>query len=284
MTTVTQAPDDEPPSSTRISSAQSVGTDLVRELWRYRELLYFLMWRDVKVRYRQTVLGVAWALLQPTLTMLIFTVFFGRLARLPSDGVPYPLFALCGLMPWQIFSFSLTSSANSLVSSERLVTRVYFPRLAVPVASVLGGTLDFAVALPVLIALLSWYGVPLSATVCVAPLLFLLAVTAAIAAGVGLSALNVRYRDVRHALPFASQLWMFLTPIAYPASLVPAEWQALYGLNPMAGVVEGFRWALLGGRPFPVILVSTALVSTLVGLYASVAYFRRVERGFADVI
>jgi lipopolysaccharide transport system permease protein len=263
---------------------QHIGTDLLRELWDYRELLYFLAWRDIKVRYKQTVLGAAWAILQPTLTMLVFSIFFGRLARVPSDGVPYPLFALCGLVPWQIFAFGLTSSANSLVSNERLVTRVYFPRLVVPVASVLAGTLDFAVALPALVVALFWYGVPPTVAICAAPVLVALAVAASVAVGVGLSALNVRYRDVRHALPFVSQLWMFLTPIAYPASLVPERWQLLYGLNPMVGVVEGFRWALLGSRPFPAGVLGAALVSTLAGLCVSVLYFRRVERSFADVI
>jgi lipopolysaccharide transport system permease protein len=255
-----------------------------RELWQYRELLYFLAWRDVKVRYKQTALGAAWAILQPLLTMLVFSVFFGRLARVPSDGVPYPLFALCGLIPWQIFTFGLTNAANSLVANERLVTRVYFPRLAVPIASVLAGIVDFAVAFPIMLGALFWYDVPLTAAVGAIPALALLAIVAAMAVGVGLAAVNAQYRDVRHALPFVSQIWMFLTPIVYPTSLLPDEWKLLYGLNPMVGITEGFRWALLHHRPFPTALVTTAGVATSVGLTVSLLYFRRVERTIADVV
>jgi lipopolysaccharide transport system permease protein len=268
----------------RVSATRGVGPGALAELWEYRELLYFLAWRDVKVRYRQTALGAAWAILQPALTMLVFSLFFGRLAGVPSDGIPYPLFALCGLVPWQLFAFALTNSANSLVASERLLTKIYFPRLIVPLASVLAGLVDFAVAFPLVVLALAWYRIPLTAALLAVPALVLLATAAALAVGVGLSALNVQYRDVRHALPFLSQFWMFLTPIAYPGSLLPARWHALYGLNPMAGVVEGFRWALVGHRPLPAALLLSALTATLLGLAVSVLHFRRVERGLADIV
>ena len=253
-------------------------------MWDYRELLLFLTWRDVSVRYRQTALGAAWAVLQPVLTMAVFSVFFGRLARMPSDGLPYPIFAFCGLLPWQLFAYALASSAGSLVANERLVTKVYFPRLVVPVASVLAGLVDFAIAFAVLLGLMVYYGVAPTPAIWTLPLFLLLALLAAFAVGLGLSALNVRFRDVRHTLPFLTQFWLFATPIAYPASLVPERWRPLYGLNPMAGVVEGFRWALLGRgeAPGPMLAVSSLVV--LLGLWASVLYFLRVERTFADVI
>jgi lipopolysaccharide transport system permease protein len=256
----------------------------LREAWEYRELLLFLTWRDVSVRYKQTALGAAWAVLQPVLTMLVFSVFFGKLAKVPSDGMPYPVFAFCGLLPWQLFSYALTTSASSLVANERLVSKVYFPRLIIPVSSVLAGLVDFAIAFVVLLGLMWYYGIAPTGAVVLVPLFVLLALGAAVGVGLGLSALNVRYRDVRYALPFLTQFWMFATPIAYPASLVPPQWRALYGLNPMAGVVEAFRWALLGGPqpPGAMLLVSSAVV--VLGLVASLLYFNRVERSFADVI
>lgn len=256
----------------------------LREAWEYRELLLFLTWRDISVRYKQTALGVAWAVLQPVLTMLVFSVFFGILAKVPSDGIPYPLFAFCGLLPWQLFSYALTNSANSLVANERLVTKVYFPRLIVPVSAVLAGLADFLVAFVVLLAMLAWYGIVPTAAMLMLPAFVLLAVLTAVAVGLGLSALNVQFRDVRYTLPFLTQFWMFATPIAYPSSLVPETWRPLYGLNPMSGVVEGFRWALLGRAEPPglMLFVSTAVV--LLGLWAGLGYFLRVERTFADVI
>jgi lipopolysaccharide transport system permease protein len=253
------------------------------DVWRYRELLLFLTWRDIKVRYRQTALGAGWAILQPVLTMLVFSVVFGRLAKLPSDGLPYPIFVYCGLLPWQLFAFALVNSANSLVASERLVSKVYFPRLVVPIASVLAGLVDFLVAFVVLFGLMLHYGRVPPATVVVLPLLVLMTLGAATAVGIGLSALNVRFRDVRHALVFLTQFWLFATPIAYSSALVPEAWRPMLALNPMAGVVEGFRWALLGvGEPGAMLPVSLAVI--VLGLTASLAYFARVERTFADVL
>lgn len=253
------------------------------EVWQYRELLGFLTWRDVRVRYKQTALGVAWALLQPLLGMLVFSIFFGALARVPSDGVPYPVFAYCGLLPWQLFAFALNGSAQSLTSNERLVTKVYFPRLILPLAAVLAGLIDFFLAFALLLPLMAFYGVWPGPALLALPVFVLLALATAVAVGLALGALNVRFRDVRHALPFLTQLWLFVTPIAYPASLVPGRWRLLFGLNPMAGVVEGFRWALLGTpAPGPMVLVSAGAVA--IGLVLGLLYFLRVERSFADVI
>ena len=254
------------------------------DLWEYRELVYFLVWRDVKVRYKQTALGVAWALLQPVLAMIIFTVFFGRLAGIPSDGIPYPVFAYCGLLPWQLFANTLSESGNSLVANRNLITKVYFPRLAIPLASVVAGVVDFVIAFSVLIALMAFYGVQPTAAIVALPFFIALALATSLGAGLWLSALNVEYRDVRYTIPFLTQFWLFATPVAYPSSLVPEAWRPLYGLNPMAGVVEGFRWALLGTgvAPGKMLVVSVLMVALLVvtGLF----YFRRTERGFADVV
>jgi lipopolysaccharide transport system permease protein len=254
------------------------------ELWEYRELLYFLIWRDVKVRYKQTALGAAWAILQPVLTMVVFSLFFGKLAKVPSDGIPYPVFSFCALLPWQLFSHALAESSNSLVSNERLVTKVYFPRLTVPIAAVLGGLVDFAIAFVVLLVMMLWYGIVPTVAVLALPLFLLLAILTALAVGLWLSALNVQYRDVRYTIPFITQFWLVATPIAYSSSMVPAKWRVLYGLNPMAGVVEGFRWALLGTSEGvgPMIIVSTCVVLVLLG--GGLAYFRRMERTFADVV
>jgi lipopolysaccharide transport system permease protein len=260
-----------------------------RELWRYRELLWFLAARDVNVRYKQTVLGVAWAVIQPLFTMIVFSVFFGRLAKIPSDGVPYPLFALTGLLPWQLFSYALTQSSNSLVNEQRLITKVYFPRLVVPLGSVLSGLADFAVAF---VLLLLGIGVhiamggsnPIGWPILLLPLFIVFAVASALSVGLWLAALNVQYRDVRYTVPFLAQMWLFLTPIAYPSSLVPAEYRVLYGLNPMTGVVEGFRWAIVGG-PAPdggMMAASIAMASVL--LIGGLFYFRRLEIKFADVV
>jgi lipopolysaccharide transport system permease protein len=260
-----------------------IGPNL-KDVWAYRELLYFLVWRDVKVRYKQTALGAAWAVLQPVLTMAVFSVFFGRLAKMPSDGIPYPVFAFAALLPWQLFAFALTESASSLVSSQSLITKVYFPRLVIPIASVLAGLVDFAIAFIVLLALMWGYGITPTAAVVFLPVFVLFAIVTALAVGLWLSALNVRYRDVRYTIPFLTQFWMFATPVAYPASLVPERWRALLGLNPMAGVVEGFRWALLGSEahPGPLLLVSVVAVVAL--LAGGLVYFRRTEATFADVV
>jgi lipopolysaccharide transport system permease protein len=256
----------------------------LRELWAYRELLYFLVWRDLKVRYKQTGLGLAWAILQPVLTMVVFSVFFGRLVGVPSDGVPYPVFALAGLVPWTFFSYGLTQSSNSVVADQQLVTKVYFPRLAIPVATVLSGFVDFLPGFGVLLALMAYSGiVPLLSVLWVMPLLLLAFVTA-LGAGLWLAALNVQYRDVRYTVPFISQLWLFATPVAYPSSLLGEPWQTLYGLNPMAGVVEGFRWALLGTDTVPGPMIGVSAAAALLLLIGGMFYFRRTEDSFADVI
>ena len=254
------------------------------ELWAYRELLYFLIWREIKVRYKQTALGAAWAILQPLTTMVVFSIFFGRLAKIPSDGVPYPVFAFCALLPWQLFAFALTESSNSVVANQRLITKVYFPRLIVPIAAVAVGLVDFAIAFLVLAAMLVYFGIQPGLAILSVPLWTALAVATALGVGLWLAALNVRYRDVRYTLPFVAQLWLFLTPVAYPSSIVPEAWQAAYAINPMVGVVEGFRWALLGGKgsPAATVFVSVAVVAAI--LISGLFYFRRVERTFADVI
>ena len=256
----------------------------LRDVWEYRELLYFLVWRDVKVRYKQTALGAAWAILQPVMTMLVFSVFFGRLAKVPSDGIPYPVFAFTALLPWQLFAYALSESSNSLVSNQNLITKVYFPRLVIPIAAVLAGLVDFAIAFVVLLGLMLYYGIVPTAAVALLPLFMLLAVTTALAIGLWLSALNVKFRDVRYTIPFLTQFWMFATPVAYPSSLVPEPWRALYGLNPMAGVVEGFRWALLGKAQGPGPLLAVSVAAVVVLLVGGLMYFRRTESTFADVV
>jgi lipopolysaccharide transport system permease protein len=260
------------------------------ELWRFRELLWFLAMRDIKVRYKQTVLGVGWAVLQPLFTMIVFSIFFGKLGKIPSDGVPYPLFSLCALLPWQLFAYALTQASNSVVSEQNLITKVYFPRLIIPLASVLSGLVDFVIAFVLLLGMMAYYEMSGYAIVApgwrifAVPPLVLLALAAAMAVGLWLSALNVQYRDFRYTIPFLTQLWLFVTPVAYPSSIVPEQWRLLYGLNPMAGVVEGFRWALLGKAepPGPMLWVSVASVAML--LVGGLFYFRRMERSFADVV
>jgi lipopolysaccharide transport system permease protein len=260
-----------------------VSLDL-HELWKYRELLYFLVWRDVKVRYKQTALGASWAIIQPFFTMVVFSLFFGRLAGVPSDGVPYPIFSFAALVPWTFFASGLAGSANSLVGSQNLIKKVYFPRLAIPIATVLSGVVDFALAFTVLLGMMLFYGItPTASVVWLAPLLVLALVTS-LGVGLWFSALNVQYRDVRYVIPFLVQIWLFATPIAYPSSLLDAPWRTLYALNPMVGVVEGFRWALLGTEtaPGPMILVST--IAALALLVGGAFYFRRMEKTFADVV
>lgn len=256
----------------------------LRELWDYRELLYFLTLRDIKVRYKQTALGAAWAVIQPFFMMVVFSLFFGRLAGVKSDGIPYPIFTFCALLPWQLFAHALTESSNSLVANERLITKVYFPRLVVPIAAVLGGLVDFAVAFVILLIMMFYYGIVPTWAIVTLPAFIFLAVLTALAVGLWLSALNVKYRDVRYTINFLIQFWLFATPVAYPSSIVPERWRPLYGLNPMAGVVEGFRWALLGTKqpPGAMLLVSISVVIVLLigGLY----YFRRMEQEFADVV
>jgi lipopolysaccharide transport system permease protein len=254
------------------------------ELWAYRELLYFLVWREVKVRYKQTALGVAWAVIQPVMTMLVFSVFFGRLAKLSSNGLPYPLFAYVALLPWQLFAFALSESSTSVVSHQRLLTKVYFPRLIIPLVAVAVGLVDFAISLVVLAGMMIYYGIVPGAAVWTLPLWTLLAVTTALAMGLWLSALNVRYRDIRYTIPFLTQIWLIATPVAYSVTLVSEQWRPLYALNPMVGVVEGFRWALVGhtGSPGVMVAVSTAVVGVI--LASGLMYFRRMERTFADMM
>ena len=256
----------------------------LRDLWEYRELLYFLTWRDVKVRYKQTVLGAAWAIIQPFFTMMVFSLFFGKLAKIPSDDIPYPIFSYAALVPWQFFANGLSQSSTSLVASANLIKKVYFPRLVVPVSAVISGGVDFALAFVVLLGMMLFYGTVPTAAVIWLLFLLLLALVTSLGVGLWLTAMNVQFRDVRYAVPFLVQAWMFATPIAYPSSLLDEPWRTLYGVNPMAGVVEGFRWALLRAEtaPGPIILVS-ALVA--VGLLVSGAfYFRRMEKTFADVV
>lgn len=256
----------------------------LKELWEFRELFYFLAWRDIKVRYKQTALGASWAILQPLLSMLIFTLIFGILAKIPSDGLPYPLFAYSALLPWQLFVYALTQSSNSLIENARLISKVYFPRLVVPLASVVAGVVDFFIAFSILILLMFYYGVVPTWGVLALPFFLILALGAAMSVGLWMSALNVKYRDVRYTVPFLAQAWMFATPIVYPSSMIPEAWRWLYGLNPMAGVVEGFRWALLGTNilHLPLILVSATVV--VIGLVGGLYYFKRMEKMFADLV
>jgi lipopolysaccharide transport system permease protein len=253
-------------------------------LWRFRELLYFLIWRDVKVRYKQTLLGAAWAILQPLATMVVFSIFFGKLARMPSDGVPYPLFAYVALVPWTFFANGLTLSSNSLVANQTLLRKVFFPRLVIPVSAVASGLLDFAIAFVVLLGLAAKYGIAPTAHVVWIPLLVLLALVTALGVGLWFAALNVLYRDIQYVVPFLVQVWLYATPIVYPSSLVPERWRTLYAINPMVGVVEGFRWALLGtgSAPGPMMLVSSAAAVTI--LIAGLFFFRRMEKSFSDMV
>jgi len=255
-----------------------------RELWEYRELLYFLIWRDIKVRYKQTALGAAWAIIQPFCTMVVFSLFFGRLAKIPSDGVPYPIFSYTVLVPWTFFANALTQSSNSLVGNRQLITKVYFPRLVVPISSALSGTVDFALAFIVLLGMMFYYGIMPTAIILILPLFWLLALLTSLGVGLWFSALNVEFRDVRFVVPFIIQFWLFSTPIAYPSSLLQEPWRTLYGVNPMVGVVEGFRWALLrtDTAPGPIIAVSALVALAL--LVGGGVYFRRMEKTFADIV
>jgi lipopolysaccharide transport system permease protein len=264
---------------------RSTGTSRVRwrELWSYRELLFFMVWRDVKVRYRHAVLGVLWAVLQPLLTMLVFTVIFGKFAKMPSDGQPYALFALAALAPWTYFSTAVTAGANALVGSEHLISKVYFPRLLIPAGAVVTPLIDLMVTLGLLALALAWYGVVPGPQVLLLPGFVLLALATALAASLWFSAATVLYRDVRFVLPFVLQFWMFAAPVVYPASSVPAQWRVLYGLNPMATVVDGFRWAVLGTE-LSLPMAAASVTAAVVALAGGVVYFRRMEGRFADVL
>jgi len=254
------------------------------ELWDYRELLYFIVWRDIKVRYKQTVLGVAWAVIQPFFTMLVFSLFFGRLAKVPSDGIPYPIFSYAALVPWNFFANGLSQSSDSLVGNANLLKKVYFPRLAIPIGAVLSGVIDFAIAFAVLLAMMLYYHTLPTAHALWLPGFVLLALVTSLGVGLWLSALNVQYRDVRYVVPFIVQFWMFATPIAYPSSLLEQPWRTIYGLNPMAGVIEGFRWALLGTKTSPGPMLAVSAAAALLLLVGGALYFRRMEKTFADVV
>jgi lipopolysaccharide transport system permease protein len=255
-----------------------------KELWQYRELLVFFAIRDIKVRYKQTLLGAAWAILQPAMTMVVFSIFFGRLAGVPSDGIPYPVFSFCALLPWQLFAFALTQSSNSLVQDAQVLTKVYFPRLIIPFASVIAGLVDFAIAFLVMVGMMLYYDIVPGLAMVTLPVFILLALAAALAVGLWLSALNVKYRDVRYTIPFLAQFWLFVTPVAYSSSLVPSKWQTLYGINPMVGVVEGFRWALLGKSSPPGAMLIVSVSATGILLLGGLFYFRRMEKSFADIV
>jgi lipopolysaccharide transport system permease protein len=254
------------------------------ELWEYRELLYFLTWRDIKIRYKQTVLGAAWAIIQPVSMMIVFSLFFGKLAKIDSDGIPYPVFAFCALLPWQLFSGAVSDSSNSLVGNQGLITKVYFPRLVIPISAVISGLLDFVLALAVLIGLIFWYGIVPGWRIITVPGFILLAMCTALAVGLWLSALSVQYRDVRYVIGFLVQFWLFATPVAYPSTIIPEQWRAVYALNPMVGVVEGFRWALLGKSSALGSMLWVSIGVVLITLFGGLYYFRRMEQQFADIV
>jgi homopolymeric O-antigen transport system permease protein len=272
-----------PPSVVIQPSKSLLSLDL-RALWPYQELLYFLVWREVKVRYKQTVLGIAWAMLQPLLTMVIFTVIFGTFVNIPSDGLPYPIFAYTALLPWTYFAEAITRSSVSLVSDANLIRKVYFPRLIMPVAAVVSPVVDFVLSFLLLLGMMAWFGIAPTWGVLALPFFLLLALITALAVSLWLSALNVRYRDVRHTIPFLIQFWMYASPVAYSASLVPERWRLLYSLNPMAGVIEGFRWTLLGKASPNLAVIAANAVVVIALLIGGLVFFKRMERTFADVI
>jgi lipopolysaccharide transport system permease protein len=254
------------------------------EMWAYRELLYFFVWRDIKVRYKQTVIGAGWAILQPFATMVVFSLFFGKLAKLPPAGIPYPIFFYCALLPWTYFAGALSGATSTVVENQRLITKVYFPRILLPLASVISGLVDFAIAFVLLIAMAFYYGIAPTAAALLLPAFLLLAILTALAAGLWLSALNAIYRDVRYVMPFLVQFWMFASPVAYPSTLVPERWRWIYGLNPMAGVIEGFRWAITGQGQAPGALIFVSAAVVVVMLVGGLLYFRRMEGTVADVV
>lgn len=256
-----------------------------RDLWRYRELFFFLAWRDILVRYKQTVIGVAWALLRPLLTMLVFTLVFSKLAKLPSDGVPYPILVFAALLPWQFFSNAFAEAGNSLISNSSMISKVYFPRLVIPASAVIVSFLDFAISGVIMVGLMAWYGYMPDWHLLALPLFILLAFAAALGAGLWIAALNVKYRDFRYIVPFVVQFGLYVSPVGFSSSIVPEQWRLLYSINPMVGVIDGFRWSVLGGDTplyWPGIFLSMGLVSLI--LFTGIFYFRKTERGFADLI
>ncbi len=274
---------DEFPSVHIAARGRWLALDLV-ELWAYRELLYFFVWRDIKVRYKQTVIGAAWAVLQPVLTMLVFSLFFGTLAKIPSQGLPYPVFYYCALLPWMYFSTAMQGATNIVVDQQRVITKIYFPRVVLPIAAVLSGLLDFAISFAVFLGMMVYYRIVPTKAVIWLPAFTLLAILTALGVGLWLSALNALYRDVRYVLPFLVQFWMFASPVAYASSLVPAKWRWLYGLNPMAGVIEGFRWALTGHGQPPGILLAASATAVVLLVFSGLVYYHAVEGTMADVV
>lgn len=278
----------KPPASSetivRIEPSRGWVSLKLNELWEYRELLYFLIWRDIKVRYKQTVLGGAWAIIQPFFTMVVFSLFFGKLANVPSDGIPYPIFSYAALVPWAFFANGLNQASNSLIGNSNLIKKVYFPRLSMPIASVLGGLADFVLAFLMLIGMMLYYGMAPTVNVVWLPFLVILTIFTSLGASLWLSAMYVQFRDVRHIIPFLTQIWLFATPIAYPSSLLEEPWRTVYGINPMVGVVEGFRWALLGTKTAPGLTMVFSAMVALGFLLSGAFYFRRMEKTFADVI
>lgn len=279
--TMTTKPDEE---IIIIKPTKGWGSLNLGELWLYRELIYFLTWRDLKVRYKQTLLGAGWAVLQPVLSMVVFSIFFGGLLNVPSEGVPYPIFSYAALLPWGMFAKALNDTARSLVSNRAMLTKIYFPRMVIPLASIFSGLADFLIAFIVMLGLMIYYQIPPTANIWTLPFFLLLAVVTALGVGLWLSSMNVLYRDIGYMIPYITNLWFYLTPIVYPASEVPEQWQAVYALNPMVGVVEGFRWALLNTSepPGPMIFVS-ALIAVLIFI-SGMFYFRRMEKTFADMV
>jgi lipopolysaccharide transport system permease protein len=275
---------DQEEEITYIKPSKGWGSLNLRELWIYRELIYFLTWRDLKVRYKQTALGAGWAVLQPVLSMIVFTIFFGQLLNVPSEGVPYPIFSYAALLPWGVFAKALNDTGRSLVSNRAMLTKIYFPRMVIPLASVFSSLADFLIAFVVMLGLMYYYQIAPTSNIWTLPLFLLLAVITALGVGLWLSAMNVLYRDIGYMIPYITQLWFYLTPIVYPASKVPEQWQFFYALNPMVGVVEGFRWALLGtaDAPSPMIAVSAFISMAL--FVSGMFYFRRMERTFADMV
>jgi lipopolysaccharide transport system permease protein len=254
------------------------------DLWLYRELIYFLTWRDIKVRYKQTVLGAAWAIIQPLINMVVLSIIFGTFANMPTDGIPRPIFTYSALLPWGLFSKALSDTGRSMLSNRSMITKVYFPRLIIPLASVLGGLLDFLIQFVILVGMMIYYKYYPTPAIVALPFFLLLALTTALGVGLWLSALNVLYRDVGYITPYLTQLWLLVTPVAYSISVVPEQWRFIYSLNPMVGVVEGFRWAILGTEPPPGPLLVISTVISLVLLISGMYYFRRMERTFADMV
>lgn len=274
----------EKPARLRITPPSAWFESPMGELWHYRELLYFIVWRDIKIRYKQTAIGAAWAVLQPFLTMVIFSLFFGKLAHIPSEGLPYPIFYYSALLPWMYFAAALQNATHSIVENQRVITKVYFPRVALPLAAVLASLVDFAISFGMFAVMMVFYGIRPTAAVVWLPFFLLLAVATALGVGLWLSALNAIYRDVRYVVPFLVQFWMFASPVAYPSSLVPEKWRWLYGLNPMAGVIEGFRWSLTGHGDPPGKMLAVSVVVVIFAFAAGLAYFQRMETTVADVV